>query len=83
SNFLEKFIELFVEEKINSHITKNQFKIKFSEWCKENKHRELSDTSLGLEMRKLGYEGSIKNFDWMNDGKGGTGRIWLDIKWKE
>ncbi len=83
SNFLSKFLELFVQEKINSYITKNQFKTKFSEWCKENKHRELSDTSLGLEMRKLGYEGSIKNFEWMNDGKGGTGRIWLDIQWKE
>ncbi len=83
SAFLNKFIELFVQEELNEYITKNQFKIKFQEWCKENKHRELSDTSLGLEMKKLGYESSKKNFEWMNDGKGGQGRIWLDIKWRE
>ncbi len=83
SNFLDKFVQLFIKENLNGYITKNEFIKKFQSWCKENKHRELSDTSLGLEMKKLGYESGKKNFTWMYDGKGGDARVWLDIKWKE
>lgn len=83
SNFLDKFISLFLEEDISGFITKSDFKNKFSSWCKENRHREMSEASIGLEMKKKGFETSRKYFDWMYDGKGGQARIWLGLKWKE
>ena len=83
SNFLEKFLALFTEEDLSSFITKNDFYKKLTAWCKENNHREMSETSLGLEMKKLGVESSKQNFNWMNDGRGGQARVWLGLKWKE
>ncbi len=83
SNFLEKFIELFTNDDLNGFITKNDFFKKFAAWCKENKHREISETSLGLAMKKLDIESDRKNFSWMNDGKGGQARVWTGLKWKE
>jgi len=83
SNFLDKFISLFVEEDLDGFITKASFINKFKDWSKENKHREMSETSIGLEMKKRGYETSRKSFDWMNDGRGGQARVWLGIKWRE
>ncbi len=81
SNFLGKFMELFVKEDLNGYITKNDFNKKFKEWCKENRHREMSETSVGLDMKKLGYEDGTKYFSWMYDGKGGNGRVWHSISW--
>jgi P4 family phage/plasmid primase-like protien len=83
SNFLDKFLKLFVIEDFEGYITKSDFSKKFNSWCKENKHREMSDTTIGLEMKKKGFESSTKHFNWMNDGKGGTARVWLSMKWKE
>jgi len=83
SNFLDKFLSLFVEENLDGYITKASFINKFKDWSKENKHREMSETSIGLEMKKRGYETSRKSFDWMNDGRGGQARVWLGIKWRE
>jgi len=83
SNFLDKFLNLFVDDNdVNGFITKADFSKKFKQWSKENKHREMSDTSLGLEMKKKGIESGQKHFDWMFDGKGGNARIWLGIKWR-
>jgi len=83
SNFLERFVKFFTEEDLNSFITKNDFYKKFIAWSKENNHREMSETTVGLEMKKLNFESDRKNFNWMNDGKGGQARVWLGIKWKE
>jgi P4 family phage/plasmid primase-like protien len=83
SNFLDKFLKLFVIDDFEGYITKSDFSKKFNSWCKENKHREMSDTTIGLEMKKKGFESSTKHFNWMNDGKGGTARVWLSMKWKE
>lgn len=84
SNFLNKFIKDFTtDENINGFITKNDFFIKFNQWCKENRHRELSETSLGIAMKKLGVESGKKYFDWLYNGKGGDARIWLGIEWKQ
>lgn len=83
SNFLEKFIELFTEQDENGYITKNDFFKKFSSWSHENRHREMSEKSLGMAMKKIGIETIVKRFDWMNDGKGGTAKCWLGIKWKD
>jgi len=83
SNFLETFLNLFTEEDINGYITKSDFFKKFSEWSKENRHREMSEKSLSLAMKKIGIESEKKHFSWMYDGKGGQARIWRGIKWKE
>ena len=82
SNFLEKFINSFTYEDVNGYITKNDFYTKFIDWSRENRFREMSETSVGLEMKKLSIESSTKHFDWMFDGKGGNARIWMGIRWK-
>lgn len=83
SNFIEKFLRTFTEEDLNAYITKSDFSKKFLGWCRENNHREMSESSIGLEMKKLGIESHRRTFSWMNDGKGGSARIWRGIKWKE
>jgi len=83
SDFLQKFIDDFTIEEPNEYITKSDFYKKFVSWTKENRHRQLSETSLGLKMKEKGFESSKKHFDWMYDGKGGQARIWIGLKWKE
>ncbi len=82
SNFLEKFINSFTYEDVNGYITKADFYKKFIDWSKENRFRDMSETSVGLQMKKLGIESSVKHFDWMFDGKGGFAKIWIGMKWK-
>lgn len=83
SNFLEKFISKFTIESVNGYITTAEFNRKFKEWCKENRHREMSDTSIGISMKKLGHEKGRKYMNWLYDGKGGQMRVWLNMEWKE
>jgi len=83
SNFLEKFMEDYVKEEINGYITKADFFKKFNAWCKENRHREMSEQSLGKKMKEIGIESEKKYFNWIYDGKGGQVRCWVGIKWKE
>lgn len=82
SNFLERFIKEYTsQEEINGYITKSDFYKQFTAWCKENRHRDMSETSLGLAMKKIGIESGVKYFDWMFDGRGGNAKVWLGIKW--
>lgn len=83
SNFLDKFIREFTSEGLDDYITCADLYKKFSAWSKENRHREMSETSMGMQMKKLGYEQGRKRFEWMNDGKGGQARVWLGLKWKD
>jgi putative DNA primase/helicase len=83
SNFLDKFISISIIEDADGFITKADFIKKFMDWCKENRHRQVSETSLGIEMKKKGFESSMKHFTWMNDGRGGNARVWLGIRWKD
>jgi len=83
SDFLKTFLEKFTLQDVNGYITKSDFFKKFSGWCKENRHREMSDASVSLQMKKLGIEGDRKYFDYLYDGKGGQARIWVGIKWKD
>jgi len=84
SNFLNKFIEEFIDQTYNSmdYITKNDFYKKFSSWCLENRHRQMSEVGLGVSMKKLGIESVRKNVSWLNDNKGGQILVWEGIKWK-
>jgi len=83
SNFLEKFLELYVTNDSNGYITKADFYKKFKDWCKENRHREMAENSVGAAMKRLGHETKKRSFDWLYDGKGGQLRVWDGIKWKE
>ncbi len=80
---MEKFIKLYTTQNFDSYITKYDFFKKFSEWSKENKHREMSEVSVGMAMKKMGVDEEKKYFSWMNDGKGGQARVWAGIKWKD
>lgn len=82
SNFLEQFLKTFTEEQIDSYITKAEFYRKFASWCKENRHREMSETSLGLAMKKLNVEDGTKYLSWLHEGQGGNARVWIGVKWK-
>jgi hypothetical protein len=42
----------------------------------------MSETSVGMAMKKIGICEEKKYFDWLYDGKGGQARIWVGIKWK-
>jgi len=83
SDFLQKFLEDYIDKDVDDYITKAEFFRKFSAWCKENRHRQLSETSMGLKMKEKGYEGGKKYLDWLHDGKGGDARVWHGISWKE
>ena len=83
SDFLQKFLDDFTEQEVNSEITKSDFYKKFSSWCNENRHRAISETSLAPLMKKKGIESGTKYLNWMNNGNGGLARVWVGIKWKE
>lgn len=83
SNPLEKFLKENTQEAIGEYIMIGQFSKKLNQWCKENRYREMSDTSIGNKMKTLGFEKGKKSFQWLNDGKGGQARVYFDLKWKE
>lgn len=83
ADFLQKFLKDFTCEDPDEYITKAEFYRKFCDWCRENRHRKMSETSVGLKMKEKNIESGRKYFDWLYDGKGGTARIWESIKWKE
>lgn len=84
SDFLQDFIEEFVKrDEMDSYITKADFSKKFKSWCKENRHREMADNTLGKKMKEKEFESVRRRFDWLNDGKGGQILVWEGVKWKE
>ena len=83
SNFLGSFLEQFTESDTNSYITSADFFKRFSAWSTENRHREMSEISVGKMMKKLGVETERRYFNWLFDGKGGQLRCWVGIKWKD
>lgn len=85
SNFLDLFIKTFTEVEENTeigYIRVNEFYKRFKDWSKENRHREMSETSVSLKMKEMGYIHERKYFKWMYNGNGGTARSWIGIKWK-
>ena len=84
SDFLQKFLDDSIDTKdVNEYITKADFYKKFTSWCKEHRHRQMSETSVGIKVRAKGYESGKKYFNWLYDGKGGDVRVWHGVKWKE
>jgi putative DNA primase/helicase len=83
SDFLQHFLDEYTVESLNDFITKAEFYKKFCEWCRENRHRELAENTLGKKMKEKGIEPGRRYVDWLHDGKGGQMKIWEGIKWKE
>lgn len=83
SNFLEKFVCENTVQEVNGHITSADFYKKFSEWCKANRHRDMTERAVGLALKKYGWESGKKHFDWLYNGKGGQIRVWFGVKWKD
>ena len=83
SDFLQKFLDDYVSNDINGSINKAEFYKKFISWCRENRHRELAENTLGRKMKDKSINSGRKFADWMYDGKGGQINIWEGIKWKE
>ena len=82
SNFLEKFLKENTTADVNGYITCADMFKKFQAWSKENRHREMSEMSVGMAMKKLGIEQEKRYFNWLYDGKGGQIRCWVNIQWK-
>jgi len=83
SNPLDKFSREFVKESPGDYITVSDFNKKFKEWCREHRHREISEQSVGISLKKSGFEQERKYMDWLFDGKGGQMRVWINVKWKD
>jgi putative DNA primase/helicase len=82
ADFLQKFLDEFTQEKVGEYITKADFYKKFKDWCKENRHREIAENTLGKKMKNKGIEAGKKYASWLHDGKGGQIKIWVDLQWK-
>ncbi len=84
SNPLEKFFKENIEEDVDCHIFKHDFRKVLDEWCKENRFRQMTDRSVGLKMKELGIQIGKIYADWITkEGEKPRLRAWLDIKWKE
>jgi putative DNA primase/helicase len=84
SDPLEKFIKEFTtEEDVDGFIWKFEFEKRLDEWCKENRHRHLSEVAIGKKMKQKGFEQIKKYSDWLIDGQNKQLRAWSGIKWKE
>ena len=83
SDYLQKFISDFTLEDTDGYITKSDFNKRFTQWCTSNRHRVLTDMSIGMKVKAKGIEEGKRYFSWMNDGKGGDARVWQGVKWKE
>ena len=81
SNFVDLFIKEHTIEDLNGYITKSDFYKKFSAWSVDNRHREMSEISVSMFLKKIGWQEGRKYFDWLYDGKGGQARVWEGVKW--
>lgn len=84
SNFLNKFVSEYLEREDSQFVTKNSFYKRFIGWCKENKHRELSEVKLARQMKEIGIESDRDSIEWEEFGKltKRQVRVWRGLKWK-
>jgi putative DNA primase/helicase len=84
SNFLGKFLEEYTLRSEGSFVTKNVFYKRFIEWCKENRHRQITEMKLAYQMKEAGIEGGKDYIEWEEYGnlRKKQVRTWKDIKWK-
>lgn len=82
SNPFDKFLKEMVIEDYNSFTTKNQFKLKLTQWCNENKFRELSDSTIAKHMKDKGITEGRPYMKWFEDGISTEKQVraWMGIK---
>jgi len=83
SDPIKKFMEEFAEEDAGGHIWKFEFSKRLNEWCKENKHREMSEVVIGRRMKQKEIVQQQRQSDWLIDGQKKMLRAWVGIKWKD
>jgi len=84
SNPLGKFLKEYTVEDMSNEIFKFEFKKRLDDFCKENNFREITETTLGIQMKDLGYHTSRKSADWFTkEGTRPTLRTWVGLKWKK
>lgn len=83
SDPMEKFIKEYTEEEANGHIWKFEFEKRLNEWCKDNRHRAMSEVAIGKKMKEKGIIQNQLMSDWLIEGSHKQLRAWIGIKWKE
>jgi P4 family phage/plasmid primase-like protien len=81
SNPLDKFLKEFTTEDGTAHIFKWEFEKRLNEWCKENRHREISNVGIGRKMKEWGI--SQQQIGTSRGGEVKYWRAWVGIKWRE
>jgi putative DNA primase/helicase len=79
SDPIEKFLKEYTEECFDGSIWKGDFEKKLNGWCRENKHREMSEVAIGKKMKDKSINQRLLPATWL-DGK--QCRAWIGIKWK-
>ena len=83
SNPFDKFWKEFIEEDGSAYIFKYDFERKFNDWCRDNRFREFSETTIGLKMKDRGVDTIRRDAEWLSDGlKRKALRAWAGITWK-
>lgn len=83
SDPLEKFIKEFTIEDGETYIFKWEFEKRLNQWCKENRHRIMSEVMIGKKMKEKGIESIQRLADWYTqEGTRKTLRAWSGLKWK-
>jgi putative DNA primase/helicase len=68
SDPLEKFIKEFTIDSPDGYVWKFEFEKKLNEWCKENRHRQISEVVIGKKMKEKGIQQQQKQSEWLIDG---------------
>lgn len=84
SNYFDKFWNDYVVEDSEGHITKRQFSEKFKGWCKECRHREMSDVSIAKIMKEKGILDGRITMSWGDVVSQDKIRpmAWMGVRWK-
>ena len=91
SNYFEKFFTEFIDEEPDGNISKKIFREKFTDWCKENRHRIMSDVTISKNMKDRGIETKQFVMYWVDKQFNSQGYEtdkpkywgWVGIKWKQ
>jgi len=82
SNPFDKFYNECIIEEFEGYIFKFEFEKRFNEWCKENRFREHTETSIARKMKEKGIYDCRKMSSWLIDGQNKQLRCWSGIRWK-
>jgi len=80
SNPFDKFYKDNISEDYEGFIGKTEFKRRLEEWCKENKFRAMSESSINKRMKEMNIFDSYK--DYISNGERKQFKVWMGIKWK-